>query len=392
MHNKRLINISTQFDNPWENPSSKEDKNKRQNDPISREIEDIIKKGQEKIIEILGVKKNIGGNNMKDKHNQNINPSYNLFAAILLLVALLVWLSTGFYTIDTDEEGVIMRFGKYNRTATPGLNYKLPTPIEVVDKVSVTRIHKELVGLQYNQSANITSDQNDADISNPKESQMVTGDENIIDMHFFVQWYIKDAKNYLFNIKDDLGDNTIRITAESVMRQVVGLVKISEALSEQRQEIEQKAKIMLQQILDSYNSGIEVVNLGILYSYVAPEVRDAYRDIQSAKADKEREINQAYAYKNDIIPRARGEAQTIIAEAEAYRESVVSKATGESERFNSVLSQYKKAKDITRKRMYIETMEQILKDMNKVIVDKSLGKNSIPLLSISDLAKQIKKD
>jgi membrane protease subunit HflK len=207
-------------------------------------------------------------------------------------------------------------------------------------------------------------------------------------MHFFVQWYIKNAKDYLFNIKDDIGESTVKVSAESSMRQIIGRVKISEALSEQRQEIEQRVKTLLQGLLDNYNSGVEIVNVGILYSYVAPEVRDAYRDIQSARADKEGEINNAMAYKNDIIPRARGEAQAIIEEAKGYKESVIARAAGEAERFRNIFSQYQNARDITRKRMYIEAMEQVLKDVNKIVIDKSMTGKTLSLLPIQDLIKK----
>ena len=373
---------SLTFDNPWGNGTSDKGKDQDKQKSSNSDIDDLIKRGQEKIINFL-IKKN----QKSQKSNDPVNTTP--LVLVFFLGLLFIWLATGFYTIDTDEEGVVMRFGKYNRTATPGLNYKLPTPIEIVEKVSVTRINKEMIGLKTQPGKLLaSSNSEEADSSNPKESQMLTGDENIIDMHFFVQWYIKSAKDYLFNIKDDIGESTIKVSAESAMREVIGRVKISEALSEQRQEIEQRAKKILQDLLDNYHSGIEVVSVGILYSYVAPEVRDAYRDIQSAKADKEKEINEAFAYKNDIIPRARGEAQAVIEEAKAYKESVIAKATGEAERFKNIVSQYQNAKDTTKKRMYIETMEQVLKNLNKVIVDKSISSKSVPFFSINKLVKK----
>ena len=211
---------------------------------------------------------------------------------IIAIILALMWLSTGFFTIDTDEEGIVMRFGQYNREVTPGLNYKLPTPFETVEKLSVTRIKKEMIGkitnpikrFKAHSLANNGQDA-EADLSYPKESQMLTGDENIIDMHFYVQWKIRNAKDYLFNIKDSQSDNIVRSAAESIMRQIIGGVSISEALSEGRLVIEQKVKKGLQQALDLYGAGIEIISIGILYSYVGAEVRDAYRDVQSAKAD-----------------------------------------------------------------------------------------------------------
>lgn len=373
------------FDNPWGHDTPSKEKDQGKQKIPNNDIDELIKKGQEKIVNFLTKK-----SQKLHKDSEPVNTTPVVLAFFLGL--LFIWLATGFYTIDTDEEGVVMRFGKYIRTATPGLNYKLPAPIEIVEKVSVTRINKEMIGLKtFSSKSSIGSNLDEADSSNPKESQMLTGDENIIDMHFFVQWYIKSAKDYLFNIKDDIGESTIKVSAESAMREVIGRVKISDALSEQRQEIEQRVKKMLQDLLNNYNSGIEVVSVGILYSYVAPEVRDAYRDIQSAKADKEKEINEAFAYKNDIIPRARGEAQAIIEEAKAYKESVIARATGEAERFKNIVSQYQNAKDATRKRMYIEAMEQIIKDLDKVIVDKSVSNKSVPFFSINELVKKISR-
>ena len=328
------------------------------------------------------------------KHSNNDNSTGFSPVGIGLLVVLILsaWLATGFYTIDADEEGVVIRFGKYVRKATSGLNYRLPSPIETVEKVSVTRTNKESIGfrapnnnISFSKIAGISSTQitDDPDNSIAKESQMLTGDQNIIDMHFYVEWVVKDAKDYLFNLKDDAVDNTVKISAESAMRQVIAMGKVYEALSEQRQEIESKAKKILQDILDSYSSGIKVVNLGILYCYVAPEVRDAYRDIQAAKA-----VNQAYAYRNDIIPRARGEAQGIIEEAKGYKEASISRAKGESERFTLVLTQYQRAKDVTKRRIYIETMEEIMRNVNKLVIDKK--SNAVNLLPIQDLLKQQK--
>jgi membrane protease subunit HflK len=380
----KICQNSSLFTNPWgddiPNKAKNQDKPTAKNN--NTDLEDLIKKSQEKIFSFL--KKSNKGENKKNNDDQN---NVKVTAIAIFTTCLFIWLATGFYTIDTDEEGVILRFGKYIRTATPGLNYKLPRPIEVVEKISVTRINKEVIGLK-SFATKTYSPTDESDVSNPKESQMLTGDENIIDMHFFVQWYIKNAKDYLFNIKDDIGESTVKVSAESSMRQIIGRVKISEALSEQRQEIEQRVKTLLQGLLDNYNSGVEIVNVGILYSYVAPEVRDAYRDIQSARADKEGEINNAMAYKNDIIPRARGEAQAIIEEAKGYKESVISRAAGEAERFRNIFSQYQNARDITRKRMYIEAMEQVLKDVNKIVIDKSMAGKTLSLLPIQDLIKK----
>ena len=323
--------------------------------------------------------------------NNNKDKDYNFRIIYVAVVIMgLLWLSTGFFTVDTDEEGIIIRFGKYDREVKPGLNYKLPDPIEVVEKISVTRIKKDIIGkitspIGVSKStylSNNDNQQSENDLSYPKESQMLTGDENIIDMHFYIQWKIGNAKNYLFNIKDSQTDNIVRSAAESVMRQVISEVTLSEALSEKRLLIEQDVKDGLQKIMNSYSSGIEIISVGILYSYVGPEVRDSYRDVQSAKADRERFINQAQAYRNEVIPKAKAEAATIVEEAVAYKESVISKAYGDTNKFNEIFKAYSIDKDITKKRMYLDAMEKIYKDTNKIIIDKEVSKrnSSIPTI------------
>ena len=305
----------------------------------------------------------------------SLDKGIKLILLLLLFVPFLAWLSTGFYTIQPDEEGVLIRFGKYYGKSLPGLRYKFPDPIDKVTKVSVTNINREVIGtkIQFNSGDN----------SIPEESQMLTGDENIIDLHFFIQWKIKDSYNYVFKIKDMSPENsTLRLSAESAMREVMGLVKLNEAISEQRQDIEKKVKIILQKMLDEYQTGIEVVNLGILYSYVPAEVKDAYRDIQAAKADKEREINQAYAYRNDILPRARGEVFAILEKAKGQKESVMSEAKGQASKFTSILKEYKIAPELTKKRLYLETMEEVLSDKEKLVVTKDMANASLPILQL----------
>ncbi len=380
----KFLNTLHAFQNPWN-----EEKPKTRKDGVDYET-DIINDTIKKVFRNKG--------NFSDN---KYNKLPKILSFLLFGIPILAWLSTGFYTVDIDQQGVVTRFGKYHRVSDPGLHYKLPDPVEIVEKVSVTRINKEFIGIKnadktaagasifgnFNVSDSNKQQQDKSDISIPEESQMLTGDENIIDLHLFVQWLIKNPRDYLFNIRDDSGENTVRSGAESAIRQVIGTVKLYDALSEQRQDIEQKAKAILQQTLDSYNSGIEVTSLGILYSYVPAEVKDAYRDIQSAKADKEREINQAYSYRNDIIPKARGEAQSIIAESKSYKDSVILRATGESEKFNTIFTQYAKSKEVTRKRLYIETMEDVMQKSKKIIIDVN-NKNLLQMMSLSDMMKK----
>jgi membrane protease subunit HflK len=345
------------FDNPWDETDKK---------PEAKKPDFVIheKKGN--------------SSNSKDQMPFNSNPKIVL--SLIILLPLLAWLSTGFFIVEPDQEALIIRFGKYHTKASSGLSYKFPDPIDKAIKVSVTTINRELIGLTMQGGGVGTKSDDNNKINIPEESQMLTGDENIIDMHFFVQWKIKDAYNSIFKTRVD--PSTLRVTAESAMREVIGLVKLNEAISEQRQDIEKQASVILQKMLDDYQTGIEVVNLGILYSYVPSEVKDAYRDIQAAKADKEREINQAYAYKNDILPKARGLVSAILEDAKGQKETIVSEAQGQANRFNSIQQEYQISPDITRKRIYIETMEKVLSEKDKVLISKGLSSSILPLLPI----------
>jgi membrane protease subunit HflK len=356
------------FKNPWGDDGRK---------PPETDLDDLFKKGQEKFNQFFGT----------GSWQPGTTPPVRLLSLIGLVI-LGLWLSTGFYTVQPDEQGIVMRFGEYSRTTMPGLNYKLPAPIEKIIKVSVTRVNQEEIG--FRSTSNRRGGAGGKNV--PKESQMLTGDENIVDIDLNVQWVITDAKDYLFNVLDMPGENTVKNTAESAVREVIGRTDISSALAEERYRIEQEAKVLLQSILDSYKAGVQIVRLQMLRVEPPPEVLDAYRDVQTAKADKERAINQAYAYKNEVLPRARGEAEKLIQEAEGYRRRVIAEAEGEAQRFNSVYNEYRKAKDVTKKRMYLETLESILEGMDKIIIDKKASGGVIPFLPLNDFAKGSKAD
>ena len=305
-----------------------------------------------------------GGENFK---NKSVLP-------VVLLLALLLWLLTGIYTVQPDEEGVELRFGKYSMTTTPGLHYHLPYPIEEVFKVKVTNVNHEEIGYRSALSnRNYRGSFND-------ESLMLTGDENIVDVNFEVQWRIADAAKYLFNVRDATKGYTVKSAAESAMREVIGSSKIAFALEgDGRAYLATKAREILQHILDEYEMGVEVLPLQMKKVDPPDKVIDAFRDVQSARADKERMINDSYAYRNDIIPRARGEADKILQEAEAYAQEAINGAEGEAARFLSVYSEYSKSKDITKERMYLETMESILGGTKKIITDRGSALTHLPL-------------
>jgi membrane protease subunit HflK len=301
--------------------------------------------------------------------------------AVLAALAVVAWvLLGGVYRVQPDEQGVELLFGKWENTTAPGLHLWFPPPVGQVLKPKVTRVNSMDIGFRG------TPDARGAGRSRavPEEGLMLTGDENILDIHYTVFWQIKDAGQFLFNIASP--EATVKAAAESAMREIVGNVQAQFALAEGRSQIEQSAQRLLQFILDEYGAGVLVTQLQLRAVEPPSQVIDAFRDVQRAQADRERARNEAEAYRNDIVPRARGEGQRLIAEAEAYRQQVVAQAQGEAARFVSVFNAYKLAEDVTKQRLYLETMEQILRGVNKVVVDEALGGQGIvPYLPLNEL-------
>ena len=290
------------------------------------------------------------------------------------------WFATGIYLVNTNEQGVVLRFGKWVDTTEPGLHYHLPYPIETVLLPPVTKVNQLSLGFRAN-------DRNPHGGDIPEESRMLTGDENIVEAGFVVFWTIKDAGKFLFNVRDPEG--TVKVAAEAAMREVVGRNPIQSALSDKRESIALQAHEELQNLLDLYDVGIRVQQVQLQKVDPPAAVIDAFNDVQRARADQERSRNEAEAYRNDIIPRARGEVERITQEAQAYREQVVDLAQGDAKRFLSVLGVYKQAEDVTARRLYIETMEDILKTATKIIIDPSAkgGQGVVPYLPLPELRK-----
>src|SRR5215472_15556222 len=302
--------------------------------------------------------------------------------ALAAIVIAAIWLASGFYRVLPDEVGVVLRLGAYNRTTQPGLNYHLPAPIERVLTPSVTRVNRTEIGYR---SAEGPGARGAGSRQLPEEALMLTGDENIVDINFAVFWIIKDARAYLFNIRGP--DATVKSAAESAMREVIGETPIAQALAEGRGKIETDTQHLLQGILDAYRAGIEVTQLQLLKVDPPAPVIDAFRDVQRALADREKLRNEAEAYRNDIIPRARGAAVAVKQEAEAYRQEIIARAQGDADRFTAVYKAFKAAQDVTLQRLYLETMEEILKNSNKVIIDRSAegGSGVLPYLPLPAL-------
>jgi len=300
---------------------------------------------------------------------------------LLVLAAIVLWIASGsFYRVQPDEQGVVLRFGEWVRTTDTGLHVKLPPPIETVFTPPVTRINRIEVGLRTGGD----SARGNAVRDVPEESLMLTGDQNIVDIHFTVFWRIKDAGMYLFNIRNP--EATVKIAAESVMREVIGQTAIQSALTEGRQKVEERTFKGLQALLDSYGAGIEVRRVQLLSVEPPGPVNDAFIDVQRAGQDEERLVNEADSYSKDILPRARGDAQKVNQDAQAYKQSVINRSEGDAQRFLKVLDAYNVNKDVTTQRIYLETLEDIFQGMNKILIDsKDGGTGIVPYLPLREL-------
>ncbi len=329
--------------------------------PQPPDFEDLLRRGQEKFRRYMPG--GLGGGR-----------------GILLLIvaAIALWFASGFYRVQPDEQGVVLRFGKWVRTTPPGLNYHLPAPIETVFTPAVTRINRIEIGYRSGGDYRGTSNR-----GVPEESLMLTGDQNIVDVNYSVFWRIKDAGKYLFNIRNP--EATVKIAAESVMREVIGQTPIQAAFTEGRQKIEERTLEKLQKLLDSYGAGIEIRRVQLQKVDPPSQVIDAFIDVQRARQDQERLKNEAEAYRNDILPRARGDAQKILQDAEAYKEAVVNRSQGDASRFLNVLAAYDTSKEVTQQRLYLETLEEVFQGMHKVIIDEKGGSGVVPYLPLSAL-------
>jgi len=320
--------------------------------------------------------------NLQDKFKIGL-PKKGVFSYIIIL-AIIVWLATGIFIIDPEEQGVIKRFGEVTEVVGPGPHYHLPTPIETVQIAPVTAVRRLEIGFRTIQLGPPAKYRRVL-----KESLMLTGDENIIDVQFIVQYRISDLENYLYSLTNP--DVTVRSAAESAMREVIGDSSVTEALTVGKGIIEDTTAMLLQKTMNSYKGGIKIENVKLQDVHPPDAVKEAFKDVVSAREDREKMINDAEGYRNNLVPKARGEAAQLVNSAKAYAKEKVLVAIGESERFNLVYEEYKKAKDITRERILLETMASILPKVNKVIADKELGGNVLPFLPIGQSLNQLNK-
>ncbi|MET0537305.1 MAG: FtsH protease activity modulator HflK [Xanthobacteraceae bacterium] len=335
--------------------------------PTPPDLEEFLRRSQDKLRNVLPGG-NLGGKGL----------------GLIVLAAIAIWGFSGFFRVDPDELGVVLRFGKYVRDVKPGLNYHLPYPIESVLTPKVTRVNRIDIGMRLVEDLRRGTTIRDV----PEESLMLTGDENIVDVDFSVFWVVKTggAGDYLFNIQQPEG--TVKAVAESAMREIVGRSNIQPILTGARQNIETAVHDLMQQTLDNYGSGITITQVQLQKVDPPSQVIDSFRDVQAARADLERAQNEAQTYANKVVPEARGRGAKITQDAEAYREQTVAEAKGSASRFLKVYDEYKKAPEVTRQRMYLETMERLFGGTDKIILDAGPNSGVVPYLPLDQLGRR----
>jgi len=337
----------------------------QQSGPTPPDLEEFLRRSQDKLRTVLPGG-SLGGRGL----------------ALIIAVAVVFWGASGLFQVAPDELGVVLRFGKYVREVQPGLNYHLPYPIETALTPKALRVNKIDVGMRVVEDLRRGSTIRDV----PEESLMLTGDENIVDVDFSVLWRIKPngVGNFLFNIQQPEG--TVKAVAESAMREVIGRSNIQPILTGARQNIETAVQDLMQKVLDDYGSGVQITQVQLQKVDPPTQVIDAFRDVQAARANLEQSQNEAQTYANRVVPEAKGRAAQTIQNAEAYREQTVAEAKGATSRFLQVYDEYKKAPDVTRQRMYLETMERLFGGTDKIIVDPGATSSGVvPYLPLEQL-------
>lgn len=351
----------------------------KENDPWSGrkegqgppDLDEVVRKMQEKLGGIFGGKSS--GRPGKTGKTRGIN------LGLIVLIVLLVWAASGIYIVAPAERGVVLRFGRYVETTEAGPHWHIPFPVEAVKKVNVEQIRNVEVGFRSGSPTRRAAN------TVPQESLMLTRDENIVDAKFAVQYRVNDARNYLFNVRDP--DLTLGQATESSVREITGKNDMDFILTEGRSEIALQSEKLIQQILDRYKTGLIVIDVNMQDAQPPDEVQEAFSDAVKAREDKQRLINEAEAYSNDIIPKARGAAARQVQEADAYKSRVIAEAEGDVSRFNDVLQEYEKAPEVTRKRLYLESVESVLKNSSKIILDTKSG-NSLLYLPIDRIMER----
>ena len=379
---------------PWNKPESgdnddpwgQDNRRRTGRNQAPPDLDEVLRQARDRIDSLFGRRR--GGGRGGGDSDGNGSRSGGLggggFVPILgvLVIALGFWIFTGFYTVDQGEQAIELRFGKYLETNDAGLHFHIPTPFETVEIVNTQNVNTVEVG--YRESGRSIQ-------SVPREALMLTQDENIIDIEFAVQYDVKNPTDLLFNVSEynqrDLADLVVRQATESAVREIVGRNSMDFAITEGRAQLASETKTLVQEILDRYGTGINIRTVEMQNAQPPEQVKDAFDDVVRAREDEVRLKNLAQAYANDIIPKARGFSARILQEAEAYRASVIAKAEGETARFEQVLTEYTKAPDITRDRLYLETMEEVFSRTSKMVIDQQDGGNNVMYLPLDQLLR-----
>lgn len=345
---------------------------------LGRKIDNIFKK-KPKIVINNG---NNGSGNNNPKNSNNFNGG-DIPTLPILLIIFLIWLITGFYIVDQGSRGVVLRFGEYTEVTQPGPRWHLPYPIETVEVVNQEQVRTIEVG--YRSSNDLAANSQDL-----RESLMLTGDENIVDLQFAVQYNLKSVEDFIFNNRD--AESSVRAASETAIREVVGKSEMDFVLYEGREEVAIRTTELMQQILDRYNTGINVTNVNMQNTQPPDQVQAAFDDAVKAKQDLERQKNEGQAYANDVVPKAKGTAARLLAEADAYKVSIENEAIGNSSRFEQIMKEFERAPEVTKNRLFLEAQEEILSNVTKVIIDQKSGSNSLIYLPLDQIMNKNKSN
>ena len=353
----------------WNDPQwgNKDNRNKPGGPP---DLDEVWRRVNQRLNGLFGGKGG-GGSGGGDGLSPGGLPGGGNLVGLLIGALVLVWVASGFYIVDTGQRGVVLRFGKYVETTEPGPRWHLPWPIEAREVVNVDQVRTVEIGYRNNVKSKVL-----------KESLMLTDDENIIDLQFAVQYILKDPKEFLF--VNRAPEDTVLQVAETAMREIVGKSKMDFVLYEGRADIAARAKVLMQEILDRYKTGISISQVTLQNIQPPEQVQAAFDDAVKAGQDRERLKNEAEAYSNDVVPRARGLASRLKEEAQGYKQSVIANAEGEASRFSQILAEYQKAPQVTRQRLYLDTMQTVMNNTSKVVVDQK-GGNSLLYLPLDKL-------
>jgi membrane protease subunit HflK len=356
-------------------PGNNQGPSPHRDDDVLAEVRDLVEAMRDKMF---------GGSGDRGGANGGSAPRRSISPWPFVVIGLALYLGSGFFIVAPDQRGVVLRFGQVVREVGPGPGYHLPWPFEEVLKPSVTAIRKEEFGFR---TIDVGPPARYRDVD--PEALMLTGDENIVKLLFIVQYKVKaepeETARFLFNVRDPV--ETVRAAAEAAMRQVIGSNKIDDVLTEDRERIQVEAQKLLQEILDSYDSGLKVETVKLQDVDPPDQVSDAFKDVIDAQQDRERLINEARGYANDVVPKARGQAAQMLNDADGYRLAKIQEAQGSAQRFVALHDEYAKAKDVTRERLYIEAMEDILPRIQKIVIDDKAGEHTVPYLPLDQMIR-----